>query len=63
MLSFEEIHDIATQVIENEAAAIKGLLPSIDGTFEKVVRLMLESKGTIVFSGIGKTAKKVKQLL
>ena len=56
MLSFEEIHDIATQVIENEAAAIKGLLPSIDGTFDKVVRLMLESKGTIVFSGIGKSA-------
>ncbi len=56
MLSFEEIHDIATQVIENEAAAIKGLLPSIDETFERVVRLMLESPGTIVFSGIGKSA-------
>ena len=56
MLSFEEIHDIATQVIENEAAAIKGLLPSIDVTFDKVVRLMLENKGTVVFSGIGKSA-------
>lgn len=56
MLSFEEIHDIATQVVENEAAAIKGLLPSIDETFDRVVRLMLESRGTIVFSGIGKSA-------
>ena len=56
MLSFEEIHNIAAQVIENEAAAIKGLLPSIDGTFDKVVRLMLENKGTVVFSGIGKSA-------
>ena len=56
MLSFEEIHNIAAQVIENEAAAIKGLLPSIDGTFEKVVHLMFENKGTTVFSGIGKSA-------
>lgn len=56
MLSFEEIHDIAAQVIENEAAAIKGLLPSIDGTFDQVVRLMLGNKGTVVFSGIGKSA-------
>lgn len=56
MLSFEEIHDIATQVVENEAAAIKGLLPSIDETFDRVVRLMLEHHGTIVFSGIGKSA-------
>ena len=56
MLSFEEIHHIAAQVIENEAAAIKGLLPSIDGTFDQVVRLMLGNKGTVVFSGIGKSA-------
>ena len=56
MLSFEEIHHIAAQVIENEAAAIKGLLPSIDGTFDKVVRLILENKGTTVFSGVGKSA-------
>ena len=56
MLSFEEIHDIATQVIENEAAAIKGLLPSIDEAFDKVIRLMLDNKGTIVFSGVGKSA-------
>ena len=56
MLSFEEIHDIAAQVIENEASAIKGLLPSIDRTFGQVVRLMLDNKGTIVFSGIGKSA-------
>ena len=56
MLSFEEIHDIATQVIENEAAAIKGLLPSIDEAFDKVIRLMLDNKGTIVFSGVGKRA-------
>lgn len=56
MLSFEEIHDIAVQVVENEATAIKKLLPSLDATFDKVVRLMLENKGVTVFSGIGKSA-------
>ena len=56
MLSFEEIHHIAAQVIENEAAAIKGLLPSLDKRFCDVVRLMLENKGVTVFSGVGKSA-------
>lgn len=56
MLSFEEIHDIATQVIENEASAIRKLLPSLDKSFGKVVQLMLENKGVTVFSGIGKSA-------
>ena len=56
MLSFEEIHDIATQVIDNESNAIKNLIPLLDGNFPKVVQLMLENKGNIVFSGIGKSA-------
>ena len=56
MLSFEEIHDIATQVIDNESNAIKNLIPLLDENFPKVVQLMLESKGNIVFSGIGKSA-------
>lgn len=56
MLSFEEIHKIATQVIENEASAIKNLIPLLDNNFSEVVRLMLENKGNIVFSGVGKSA-------
>ncbi len=56
MLSFEEIHHIAVQVIENEATAISKLIPSLDGNFEKVVRLMHENKGVTVFSGVGKSA-------
>ena len=56
MLSLEEIHKIAVQVIENEASAIKNLAPQLDENFGKVVRLMLENKGNIVFSGVGKSA-------
>ena len=56
MISFEDIHKSAIQVIENEAAAIKNLVPLLDGNFGKVVQLMLQNKGTVVFSGIGKSA-------
>ena len=56
MLSFEEIHKIAVQVIENEASAIMNIAPLLDESFGKVVQLMLESKGNIVFSGVGKSA-------
>ena len=56
MLSFEEIHKIAVQVIENEASAIKNVVPLLDDSFGKVVQLMLQSKGSIVFSGVGKSA-------
>ena len=56
MFSFEDIHKNAVQVIENEAAAIKNLIPLLDDNFSEVVQLMLNNKGNIVFSGIGKSA-------
>lgn len=56
MLSSGEIHEIAVQVIENESAAIKNIIPLLDDDFSETVRLMLEAKGNIVFSGIGKSA-------
>jgi arabinose-5-phosphate isomerase len=56
MISFEDIHKSAAQVIENEATAIKNLISLLDENFSKVVQLMLQNKGTIVFSGIGKSA-------
>ena len=56
MLSFDDIHKIAVQVIENESNAIKSIIPQLGQSFNEVVCLMLESKGNIVFSGIGKSA-------
>lgn len=50
------IIELASQIIENEANAITGLKRQIDDDFEKVVELVLESKGNLVFSGIGKSA-------
>ena len=47
---------MATQIIENEANAIIGLKNRIDDDFQKIVDMVLESKGNLVFSGIGKSA-------
>ena len=47
---------LATQIIENEANAIIGLKDRIDENFQKVVEMMLECRGNLVFSGIGKSA-------
>ena len=52
----EEIIQFATQIIENEASAINGLKAKLDDDFVEVVELILENKGNLVFSGIGKSA-------
>lgn len=52
----EEIIQFATQIIENEASAIDGLKTKLDDDFVEVVELILENKGNLVFSGIGKSA-------
>lgn len=51
-----EIIQFATQIIENEANAIINLKAKLDDDFAKVVALVLENKGNLVFSGIGKSA-------
>ena len=52
----ETILELATQIIDNEANAIIGLKNRIDDDIQKVVEMMLECKGNLVFSGIGKSA-------
>ena len=52
----DTIIELATQIIENEANAIMGLKSQVDGDLVKIVDLVLESKGNLVFSGIGKSA-------
>jgi arabinose-5-phosphate isomerase len=51
-----EIIQIASQIIENEANAIINLKSKLDDDFAEVVALVLENKGNLVFSGIGKSA-------
>ncbi len=52
----DEIIELASQIIENEANAIIGLRGHIDDDFQNAVKLMLECQGNLVFSGIGKSA-------
>lgn len=50
------ILDIAKQTIENESDAIKNLIPQLSSDFEEAVNCILESKGRVVISGVGKSA-------
>ena len=56
MNSAEEIKQIARQTITIEATSISGLLSFINDDFVKTVQLILNSKGRVVISGIGKSA-------
>ena len=56
MNSAEEIKEIARQTIIIESSSISGLLNSINDDFVKTVQLILNSKGRVVISGIGKSA-------
>ena len=52
----EDIIRLASQIIDNEAKAICGLKHLLPADFTEIVTLLLESKGNLVFSGIGKSA-------
>ncbi len=56
MKKSESIFDIVSQIIENEANAILGLKALIDDNFKKTIEMILENKGNLIFSGIGKSA-------
>ena len=50
------ILEIAKQTFENESEAIRALISRLDQHFEGAVTCILESKGRVVVSGIGKSA-------
>ncbi|MGA7159739.1 MAG: KpsF/GutQ family sugar-phosphate isomerase [Bacteroidota bacterium] len=47
--------DKGKQVIRIEAQSIAALADKIDGSFERAVRIILEAKGRIVITGVGKS--------
>ena len=56
MKNNDTIVELATQIIVNEADAIMGLKHQMDDDFRKTVEMLVENKGNLVFSGIGKSA-------
>ncbi|MBR6774228.1 MAG: KpsF/GutQ family sugar-phosphate isomerase [Bacteroidales bacterium] len=59
----ENIKDIAIQVIDTEANSILGLKELLTDNFAKVVELILNSKGNVVVSGIGKSANIAQKIV
>ena len=59
----ESIKDIAIQVIDTEANSILGLKDLLTDDFTKVVDLILNSKGNVIVSGIGKSANIAQKIV
>jgi arabinose-5-phosphate isomerase len=55
VLSEDQIISIGKKVISIEAKAVEGLTESIDKNFVKAVNIIYESKGRVVFTGLGKS--------
>lgn len=51
----KKIIEIAKKVLSDESEAIKSLINTIDQSFANVVQEILEAKGKVVLSGIGKS--------
>ncbi len=61
--TMENIKDIALQVIDTEADSILRLKELLNDNFTKVVELILNSKGNVIVSGIGKSANIAQKIV
>jgi len=54
--------DVAREVLETEAAAIRGLLPQLDERFDGAVALLQACTGRVVCTGMGKSGLILKKI-
>jgi arabinose-5-phosphate isomerase len=47
--------DLAKRVLETEARAILGLIPQLDGAFDRSIDLLAECAGRVILTGMGKS--------
>lgn len=47
--------DTAIKCLQDEAQALLGLIPNIDGDFDKAVQIILHCKGKLIVTGVGKS--------
>jgi arabinose-5-phosphate isomerase len=52
----KDILKTAVETIENEAAAIVSMVSGLDENFSEIVRLIYESRGRVIVTGVGKSA-------
>jgi len=57
------IKESAIRTLRLESEAVAGLIQHIDASFEKIVELILKSKGRLVVTGIGKSANISQKLV
>ena len=58
----KKIIDIARKVIDDEVEALIGLKDYIDKNFEKIIDVICECKGRLIFTGIGKSGHISKKI-
>ncbi|HLO89978.1 MAG TPA: KpsF/GutQ family sugar-phosphate isomerase [Lentimicrobium sp.] len=63
MKTSKEIRAIAQRTIQEEATAIEQLSSFLTDDFEKSIRLILESEGRVIVTGIGKSANIASKLV
>jgi arabinose-5-phosphate isomerase len=56
------LRTFAQQVLEAEASAVRALAASLDESFERAVRLILDCPGSVLVSGIGKAGHVARKL-
>jgi arabinose-5-phosphate isomerase len=54
--------EVAREVLETEAAAVRGLLPQLGAEFERAVELIRGSSGRVVCTGMGKSGLVMKKV-
>lgn len=63
MKSGDEIKDIARTTLMYEAEAVAGLVSHINNDFVEVVRIILNSSGRVIITGIGKSANIAQKIV
>ena len=58
----EDILQFAREVIQAEAAAVGAMVGAINDSFERAVRLVLECRGSVLTSGVGKAGHVARKL-
>ena len=53
---------VAVEVLETEAAAVRGLIPQLDERFDKAVELLRSCAGRVVCTGMGKSGIVMKKI-
>ncbi|MBQ5971715.1 MAG: KpsF/GutQ family sugar-phosphate isomerase [Prevotella sp.] len=49
------VHQYGAQCLRDEAEALLDLIPQLDENFDKAVRMMLECRGKVIVTGVGKS--------